>query len=191
MDDITDLTQKLVDEPKVETQSSTNEKYQRPVKVGKKGEIGELPWLISKFVDPKVYISQRHPHGHPAQDWGATKGTPIYPIGPGVCIEQNNYPKGGLTCKIKHSDDEGLISYYAHMGEVFVKPGQKVDFNTIIGTISDTGSAKGTQPHLHLETKLNGSYIDPDKVIGSTLGSFTKKSLHSLVENFLKLSYKI
>ena len=39
---------------------------------------------------------------------------------------------------------------YAHLNSYTVERGQEVAYGTIIGTVGDTGSARGTAPHIHL-----------------------------------------
>jgi murein DD-endopeptidase MepM/ murein hydrolase activator NlpD len=150
-------------------------KYQYPLKAGKTYDDKE-PWIISTFVGKSVNISPRHPHGHEALDIGGPKGAPVYPIGPGIVIEQGAYPKGGIYCKIQHFPDKKLVSYYAHLDKCLVSVNDKVNFNTIIGLNGNTGSAKGTAPHVHLECKLNGAKVDPKTIIGKNIGSFTSQA---------------
>ncbi|MEY4400978.1 MAG: hypothetical protein RL072_843 [Actinomycetota bacterium] len=55
--------------------------------------------------------------------------------------------RGGLTVTL-HGDD--FVRYYfAHMGRLMVKKGQRVDSGQKLGTVGDSGNAKVTLCHLH------------------------------------------
>lgn len=99
---------------------------------------------------------------HQGIDLRAPGGSAIYPIAPGVVTAVRPDPKGGNTVNVKHSGS--VTSYYAHMGTIVVHVGDKVDNNTVLGTVGASGNAKGF-PHLHLQVWKNGQLIDPASVI--------------------------
>lgn len=74
---------------------------------------------------------------------------------------------------IKH--DNGMFSRYAHLySGLPVKEGQRVDENTIIGIIGNTGRADGR--HLHFEVQMNSSSssrIDPTKYLTEPISGST------------------
>jgi murein DD-endopeptidase MepM/ murein hydrolase activator NlpD len=96
---------------------------------------------------------------HPAVDFRAPGGTSIYTIAPGVVTNVRTDPKGGNTVNVKH--DNGYTSYYAHLGTIKVHQGDKVSFDSQLGTVGDSGNAKGTVTHLHMQVWHNGTLIDP------------------------------
>lgn len=53
----------------------------------------------------------------------------------------------------------GLQTLYAHMSEIDVHVGQKVERGSPLGKVGATGTA--TAPHLHYEVHKNGEPIDP------------------------------
>jgi len=54
----------------------------------------------------------------------------------------------------------GVVTHYAHMGNVYVSPGQSVSAgNTVLGTIGMTGRTTG--PHLHFEVIVGGVLVNP------------------------------
>lgn len=95
------------------------------------------------------------------------EGTPLYPIESGVVTKitsESQNPSGGKSITIKHNDNVHT-SYYAHMKDINVKPGDTVNKDTVIGTIGTTGNAKGTVAHVHLQISENGSVQDPARYI--------------------------
>lgn len=103
--------------------------------------------------------NSRHPKGHLGVDLRAPGGTSIYPFAPGIVTYVGTDNKGGYVVKIDH--EKGFKTYYAHCGTIMVKKGDKVDCNTPIATVGDSGNAKGTSPHLHFQVSQNGSVQDP------------------------------
>lgn len=101
-------------------------------------------------------------HVHQGIDLRAPGGTPIYPLAPGVVTAAKTDPKGGNTVNIKY--DNGYSTYYAHMGTISVKVNDRVDYNTIVGTVGDSGNAKGF-PHLHMQCYKDGGLIDPETIL--------------------------
>ena len=85
---------------------------------------------------------------------------PIKPIGDGEVIESKNSGAYGNTVVVKHAD--GTTTRYAHLANLDVKVGQKVDSNTKLGMMGSTGRSRGN--HLHFEMKdQSGKKINPDK----------------------------
>ena len=57
----------------------------------------------------------------------------------------------------------GLTTRYAHLSEIKVKQGQKINRWEIIGLVGQTGRATG--PHLHYEVMIDGRPVNPDKYL--------------------------
>jgi murein DD-endopeptidase MepM/ murein hydrolase activator NlpD len=108
---------------------------------------------------PNVATDHRHTGGHKGVDLRASGGTSIYSIAPGIVTAVGSDSKGGNVITISHP--QGVKSYYAHLGTVRVHKGERVGINNPIATIGDSGNAKGTFPHLHIQTWRNGQLIDP------------------------------
>lgn len=102
-----------------------------------------------------------HPKGHMGVDMRCPFGTPIYPLTAGVVTNVGTDPAGGNVVNIQHA--KGVRTYYAHMSAARAQKGDKVDVNTIIGTVGETGNAKGTVPHCHFQVWVNGQIQDPAK----------------------------
>ena len=172
------------------TNLETKEKYVLPVKVGIKNESidkGDKPWIVGNFA-PGKYLNDTHPQGHDGVDLKAPSGTAIYPIASGLVLDTMNSPKGGISCKIAH-ENGAVISYYAHMKETRVKAQQNVLPTTIIGTMGETGNAKGRGAHLHYEVKVDGGKVDPLSIVGKDVGSLSKmkKKSDEMFDDLVKM----
>ena len=73
-----------------------------------------------------------------------------------VVIAQNMYFAGN-TVYLDHG--QGVISSYAHMSRLDVKPGEMVKAGQQIGLVGATGRVTG--PHLHLGLNILGVAVDP------------------------------
>lgn len=100
-----------------------------------------------------------HPSGHAGIDMRTFSGVSVYPMAPGVVTNVGTDPKGGNIINITHANN--VKTYYAHLGTVTVHKGDKVDNNTVIGTIGNTGNARLAWPHLHLQVWKDGQLQDP------------------------------
>lgn len=129
--------------------SNANVEYQAPIKGS---------WNSSGGFDP-VSIRPNGRKGHMGLDLRAPAGTPIYPLAPGIVTSVGTDPIGGNVVNIQHAN--GVRSYYAHLSTAKVLKGDKVDNNTIIGGVGDTGNAAGTWPHCHFQVWKNNQLQDP------------------------------
>ncbi len=150
--------------------------YQLPVRVGKGGgniDEGDKPWIVGHF-SPNAPTDVNHKF-HNGVDLKAPKGTPVHPIGPGIVSETGNGPKSGLFVKILHEDGK-VQSFYGHLNTINAGVGNRVDFNSIIGTVGSSGNAFNRGSHLHIECKINGNLVDLFSVVGKPIGSLTKQA---------------
>ena len=82
---------------------------------------------------------------HEGIDLLAPRGTPVVATVSGV-LERHDQPLGGNAYYL-HGDD-GLTYYGAHLA-TFVRGDGRVRIGQIIGTVGDTGNARGGPTHLH------------------------------------------
>ena len=61
---------------------------------------------------------------------------------------------------------DGFDTKYAHMQNIYVKPGQEVKQGDVIGTMGNSGLSDG--PHLHYEVRIGSQVLDPAKFINMT-----------------------
>lgn len=83
----------------------------------------------------------------------------VYPLYNGFVMRVSNTGSYGNCVYIKHPD--GYITLYAHLREVQVHAGMKVDEKTVLGHEGATGNATGM--HLHLEIH-KGNYKYPSQI---------------------------
>ena len=98
---------------------------------------------------------ERRPHG--GLDIAADEGTPIKATADGTVIDSGDFFFSGNMIFINHG--QGIISLYAHLSEIDVKPGDIVKQGDIIGKVGQTGRVTG--PHLHFSIFTNQTAIDP------------------------------
>lgn len=123
--------------------------------------------MTASFPKPIVlplpgYLSTRFSAWHPGIDIASGLGMPIHPITSGL-VSEVNYGFWGYGNHVIISHENGFKSLYAHMGRVFVRKGQLVTSNDLLGEVGLTGHTTG--PHTHLEISFQGKNIDPSTVL--------------------------
>lgn len=99
---------------------------------------------------------------HNGIDFSGKAGAPVSAVLPGVVKSAGAKGEYGNMVEVEHKD--GSISYYAHLDGVNVKPGDKIDQGTPIGTIGSTG--KSTGAHVEFGLRKDGKPIDPTPLFG-------------------------
>ena len=95
-----------------------------------------------------------------AVDWNRVDdaGDPVVASAPGVVTtaDSTSTRSYGHHVVVDHGSGESTV--YAHLDEVFVVAGQRVDQGAQLGTVGSTGNSSG--PHLHYEQRLDGDDIE-------------------------------
>jgi murein DD-endopeptidase MepM/ murein hydrolase activator NlpD len=94
---------------------------------------------------------------HAGIDIGAGSGTPIKAAKSGVVSFSGQMNGYGNVIIISHGG--GFSTLYAHQSRLAAGDGQSVSQGDVIGYVGSTGHSTG--PHLHFETRVNGSPENP------------------------------
>lgn len=94
---------------------------------------------------------------HAGMDFRGALGTPIRAAASGRVITADVSGGYGNLVEVEHGN--GVVTRYAHLQSFGVAHGQSVTPGTVVGFLGSTGRSTG--PHLHYETRVNGSAVDP------------------------------
>lgn len=98
---------------------------------------------------------------HRGIDYAAPTGTPVFAAGDGRVIKSGYNRANGNYVFIQHGQQ--YTTKYLHLHKRYVKTGQKVKQQQIIGLVGSTGYATG--PHLHYEFLVNGVHRNPRTIL--------------------------
>ena len=98
---------------------------------------------------------------HTGLDISAKSGTDIKVVAAGTVISAKYEGSYGNLVKIDHGN--GVETWYAHTSKMYIKAGQKVESGDVIAAVGSTGNSTG--PHLHLEIRINGEHVNPQKYL--------------------------
>lgn len=99
---------------------------------------------------------------HTGVDLAANQGTAICATAAGVVVAASYSDAYGYYVSLSHGNGYG--SFYGHMTNYIVAPGDSVSQGQIIGYVGSTG-VYSTGPHLHFEISVNGSTVNPMEYI--------------------------
>lgn len=94
---------------------------------------------------------------HHGLDMGVPTGTTVLAFSGGTVEYIGESDIYGQYLQIDHGN--GVKSFYAHCSKLCVQQGQKVEAGEKVAESGETGNATG--PHLHLELKRDGIYLNP------------------------------
>ncbi len=116
------------------------------------------------------YNSSRPAHrdgdGHDGVDIQGKIGDPIKAFKGGTVVFAGVMGGYGNTIDIRH--DDGSVTRYAHLDKINVQKDKPVTEGQVIGTLGDSGNAKGLpSPHLHFEIRKGGKDVDPMPILNN------------------------
>jgi murein DD-endopeptidase MepM/ murein hydrolase activator NlpD len=120
-----------------------------------------MPATITSAFGWRVHPVTGNTRMHSGTDLGAPMGTPVLAAYPGEVAVADSLGGYGLTVILRH--EKGTQeSRYAHLSEIFVKPGDTVEQGAVIGRVGSTGLSTG--PHLHFEWRYltNAGWVAVD-----------------------------
>ena len=94
---------------------------------------------------------------HEGIDLLAPRGSPVVATVSGV-ISRHDQPRGGHAFYLR--GDDGITYYFAHLA-TFVRGDGRVHIGQTIGTVGDSGNARGGPMHLHFEAQNQRGPKDP------------------------------
>jgi len=112
---------------------------------------------ISSIFGLRRFFNEQERSPHNGLDIAAAEGTPVKAAATGTVIDAGDFFFSGNMIYLDHG--QGIISLYAHLSEISVKPGDVVKQGDIIGKVGQTGRVTG--PHLHFAVLANQTLIDP------------------------------
>ncbi len=94
---------------------------------------------------------------HKGVDLASRTGNKIKSMAKGK-VTRAEYAGGyGNLVVVDHGN--GFVTKYGHMNKIYVKKGQYVDVEDVLGEVGSTGRSTG--PHLHYEVLFQGRNVDP------------------------------
>jgi len=108
----------------------------------------------------KIHPFYKTMSDHMGIDLLAPVGTEVVSTADGTVKEvirsNTNRGKGN---QIVVANEKGYTLYYAHLGEILVRKGQKIDRGAVIARVGNSGLSFA--PHLHYEIHYNDNPVDP------------------------------
>lgn len=108
-----------------------------------------------------VVESSIRDHAHGGTDIAAPYGTDIKAAADGTVTYSGEMGGYGNLIIIDHGN--GVQTYYGHCSKLYASVGDTVVAGDVIAAVGSTGNSTGN--HLHLEIRLNGSTVNPQKYI--------------------------
>ncbi len=115
----------------------------------------------------------RRGRSHQGIDMSLKVGDPVYAVFDGKVRLSKVAGNYGNLVIIRHNN--GLETYYAHLSERSVQPGEWVVAGQQIGLGGNTGRSTG--PHLHFEVRYRGQSFDPERIIDFKTGELRREEL--------------
>jgi murein DD-endopeptidase MepM/ murein hydrolase activator NlpD len=112
---------------------------------------------ISSIFGLRRFFNEQERSPHNGLDIAAAEGTPVKAVAKGTVIDAGDFFFSGNMIYLDHG--QGIISLYAHLSRLDVKPGDVVNAGDIIGAVGQTGRVTGA--HLHFAVIANQTLIDP------------------------------
>jgi murein DD-endopeptidase MepM/ murein hydrolase activator NlpD len=113
--------------------------------------------IVSSGFGYRVHPIDGETKFHYGTDVAADVGTPVYAFADGVVDFIGESEAYGQYIQLRH--DAGVTTFYAHCSKLCAKKGQKVAMGDVIALVGESGNTTG--PHLHLEIRLDGEYLNP------------------------------
>lgn len=121
---------------------------------------------------------------HKGIDLAANIGNNVYATGDATVQSTDlGQPRRGYGKQILLNHKYGYQTRYAHLSQIFVKPGEKVVRGQLIGKVGNTGGVTG--PHLHYEVIHMGQVVNPINYFNRNM---TNEEYERLMEQMQELN---
>lgn len=121
---------------------------------------------------------------HKGIDLAANIGNNVYATGDATVQSTDlGQPRRGYGKQILLNHQYGYQTRYAHLSQIFVKPGEKVVRGQLIGKVGNTGGVTG--PHLHYEVIHMGQVVNPINYFNRNM---TNEEYERLMEQMQELN---
>lgn len=122
----------------------------------------EFRRVSSRFSTARWHPILNRVRAHEGVDYAAPSGTPVYAAGDGRIRFRGVRGGYGNLLEIEHG--AGIVTVYGHLSRFAssARSGVRVHQGQTVAFVGMTGLATG--PHLHYEYRLNGRYLDPQRV---------------------------
>lgn len=134
-----------------------------------------IPAQITSLFGLRIHPITGNRRFHSGTDLGAPLGTPVVAAYEGNVAIADWLGGYGLAVVLDHNKFTQQ-TFYGHLSEIFVAPGQWVEQGTIIGRVGSTGNSTG--PHLHFEVRQ----LTSNGWVATDPGAQLESSLAQLVE---------
>ena len=156
------LLTKLMNKEEVE------QKVEVLIEEDKKTKLPSINGVLLAVSPVSGYVSSRYGSvssvrsgAHTGTDIACAFGTPIKAVADGTVIFSAYNGSYGNLIKIDHGN--GVETWYAHCNKLYKDVGEKVKAGDKIAEVGLTGNTTGA--HLHLEIRVNGKTINPQKYL--------------------------
>ena len=124
-------------------------------------------YVCPNITRPRSLFGSRKGRNHMGIDLPYPTGTPVKVAFDGKVRISGVFNGYGNLIVVRHAS--GLETFYAHLSQRNVEPGDWVSAGDIIGLGGSTGRSSG--PHLHFETRYHGAAFDPAWLIDFETGT--------------------
>lgn len=125
------------------------------------GVVGTSGYIWPRCDTVTSEFGRRWGRMHQGIDIDGDTGNAIYASKAGTVIFAGRSNGYGNLVLVSHGD--GVVTAYAHQSAFAVRDGQRVAQGQRIGSVGNTGNSTG--PHLHFETRVNGTPVNPRRFL--------------------------
>lgn len=158
--------QALIQQEKAAAQASSTSAGSGGGSGGSGAFINPVSARRSSMFGNRIHPIYRTPRLHAGMDYAAACGTPCGAMAAGKVIATTFNSGAGNKVIVSHGLYNGqlLTTSYHHLQGFAVRTGQSVAQGETVGYVGTTGSSTGC--HLHFETHLDGTAVDPRNFLG-------------------------